>query len=160
MAPTVTSTSRSPGHTVIGIAVPYCNYSVIIIVRTHGQGAHPFAQIRQRENGVTKSNTQMGAICSKSSNHTGGHTLVSSTDAQPRASAGRPRPQQPSHPPQGAEARRSQAAAAAERRMKAESKRGVTTANPNSGQLAARLEASKSAPLVPEPRQEAALVWD
>ncbi|KAH9064289.1 hypothetical protein EDB87DRAFT_1600210 [Lactarius vividus] len=100
----------------------------------------------------------MGAICSKPSNHTGGHTLVSSTDAQPRASAGRPRPQQPSQPPQGAEARRSQAAAAAERRIKAESKRGVTTANPNSGQLAARLEASKSAPLVPEPRQEAALI--
>ncbi|KAI9445266.1 hypothetical protein H4582DRAFT_1914399 [Lactarius indigo] len=135
----------------------------------------------------------MGAICSKPSHHTGGHTLVSSTDAQPRASAaGRPRPQQPSQPPQGAEARRSQAAAAAERRIKAvsppfppftmdnrerstcgdetenkiklhfgqESKRGVTTANPNSGQLAARLEASKSAPLVPEPRQEAALIWD
>ncbi|KAI9460947.1 hypothetical protein BJY52DRAFT_239931 [Lactarius psammicola] len=104
----------------------------------------------------------MGAICSKPSNHTGGHTLVSSTDAQPRAaSAARPgRPQQPSQPPQGADARRSQAAAAAERRMKAENKRGVSAANPNSGQLAARLEASKSAPLVPEPRREDALIWD
>lgn len=117
----------------------------------------------------------MGAICSKSSHHTGGHTLVS----QPPTSTNTSRPQQPLRQPQAPEARRSQTADAAERRLKAvsiherprggwlralkfrpiqASKRGVSAANPNSGQLAARLEASKSAPLAPEPRQEDALI--
>ncbi|KAI0257624.1 hypothetical protein BJV78DRAFT_1110479, partial [Lactifluus subvellereus] len=93
----------------------------------------------------------MGGICSKPSHHTGGHTLVS----QPPTSTGTSRPQQP---PQAPEARRSQTADAAERRLKAANKRGVSAANPNSGQLAARLEASKSAPLAPEPRREDALI--
>jgi hypothetical protein len=35
--------------------------------------------------------------------------------------------------------------------MLKENKRGVSAANPNSGRLAARLEASKSAPPAPEP---------
>ncbi|KAH9985382.1 hypothetical protein BJV74DRAFT_775730 [Russula compacta] len=105
----------------------------------------------------------MGAICSKSSTHSGGHTLVSSTTGGPHTSAigGRPQRQAPrqQHHPQTADARRSQAAAAAEQRMKAENKRGVSAANPNSGQLAARLEASKTAPLAPEPtRREDALI--
>lgn len=70
----------------------------------------------------------MGSICSKSSSHTGGHTLVSVASAPSSAQpAGRPqqsrpqqsRPQQPSRSSQNAEARRSQAAAAAERRIQA-----------------------------------------
>jgi len=91
----------------------------------------------------------MGGICSKSSTLTGGHTLASSSSpgqGQSHASSTRGRQR-----PQAADARRSQAAAAAEERKKTETKRGVTAANPNSGRLAARLEASKTAPPAPEP---------
>ncbi|KAI0307741.1 hypothetical protein B0F90DRAFT_59271 [Multifurca ochricompacta] len=122
----------------------------------------------------------MGAICSKPSNHTGGHTLISSSTTQTHSTSttGKSKVQQqqqqqqqqePHHqyqrsPLQGAETRRSQAAAAAERRLNAENKRGVNAANPNSGQLAARLEASKAVPLAPESRREDALIlnpqWD
>ncbi|KAI0304951.1 hypothetical protein BC826DRAFT_25158 [Russula brevipes] len=107
----------------------------------------------------------MGSICSKSSTHTGGHTLVS-----PAAGAGQSqygavaagRPSQASRSrsrPPNADARRSQAAAAAEQRMKTENKRGVSAANPKAGRLAASLEASRVAPLVPEPtRREDTLI--
>src|SRR5712691_10826044 len=62
---------------------------------------------------------QMGGICSKSSTLSGGHTLASPT---PIDNSGRPQQQQQRHhqvPRQTAEARRGQAAAAAEQRMKA-----------------------------------------
>jgi hypothetical protein len=108
------STSRSPGHN--RIAVLY--RTVIIIIRPLRSRRPSFCSSPV---GLSDNlNTQMGAICSKPSSHTGGHTLVSvsSTAAQPRASASRP--QQSSQPPQNAaEARRSQAAAAAEQRIKA-----------------------------------------
>lgn len=119
----------------------------------------------------------MGGLCSKSSTLTGGHVLGSGTPID--NSGGRPQqlpqqlpqrlpqrlPQQqqqgPRQHPQAAEARRGQAAAAAERRMKAENKRGVQAANPNSGRLAAQLEASKTAPIAPEPsRREDTLIDD
>ncbi|KAF8271461.1 hypothetical protein EI94DRAFT_584846 [Lactarius quietus] len=133
-------------------------YCTVIIIAQNPTAKAPVLLLKSGQSFKrqrSKSNTQMGSICSKSSHLTGGHTLVPSTDAQPRASAGRP-----SQRPQNAEARRSQAAEAAERRMQAESKRGVNAANPNSGRLAARLEASKTAPLEPEPRQEDAVIWD
>jgi hypothetical protein len=96
------------------IAVLYC--TVIIKAQTPTAKAPvPLLTFgRSSKTQLRESNTQMGSLCSKSSNLTGGHTLISSTDAQPRASAGRP-----SQPPQNAEARRSQAAEAAERRMQA-----------------------------------------
>jgi len=113
----------------------------------------------------------MGGLCSKSSTLSGGHTLASPT---PIDNSGRPQqlpqrlPQQqqqqphgPRQHPQAPEARRGQAAAAAERRMKAENKRGVSAANPNSGRLAAQLEASRTAPIAPEPsRREDTLIDD
>jgi hypothetical protein len=145
---------------------------------------------------------KMGGLCSKSSTLSGGHTLASPT---PIDNSGRPQqlpqqrlPQQqhgPRQHPQAPEARRGQAAAAAERRMKAvrlssssppcplcplpscpvlscpelatltsrnhqkENKRGVSAANPNSGRLAAQLEASRTAPVAPEPsRREDTLI--
>lgn len=140
--------------------------TVIIITRTPRTIKAPILSLKsgrsfKRKTENCNSNTQMGSICSKQSNHTGGHTLVSLNAVQPRATASTGRLQQPSQPLlQGADARRSEAAAAAERRMKAQGKRGVNAANPHSGELAARLKASKSAPLVPEPRQEDALIWD
>ncbi|KAI0033164.1 hypothetical protein K488DRAFT_33264, partial [Vararia minispora EC-137] len=83
----------------------------------------------------------MGAVCSKSSAHTGGHTVLS-------PSASSPSPADP----------RAAAAAAAEQRLKTEQQRGVNKSNPISGQLAAKLEASKRAPRMPEQRQEERLV--
>ena len=74
---------------------------------------------------------KMGGLCSKSSTLSGGHTLASPT---PIDNSGRPQqlpqrqrqqqqqqqqPQGPRQHPQAADARRGQAAAAAERRMKA-----------------------------------------
>jgi len=101
---------------------------------------------------------EMGGICSKSSTLTGGHTLAPPSTID---NSGRPQQRGPRQHPQSPEDRRTQAAAAAERRVKAENKRGVTAANPNSGRLAARLEASKSAPPAPEPtRREDTLIDD
>ncbi|KAI9454008.1 hypothetical protein F5148DRAFT_449316 [Russula earlei] len=87
----------------------------------------------------------MGTLCSKQSHLTGGHTLaLPSTNP-----SGSP----PRLGPQTADDRRSQAAAAAEERMNAATKRGVNNANPNSGRLAALVEASKTARQEPpEPR--------
>ncbi|KAF8509817.1 hypothetical protein JB92DRAFT_2729270 [Gautieria morchelliformis] len=78
----------------------------------------------------------MGNLCSKSSTHTGGHTLVDPAGPrQPTYGSGRVAPD--------VDARRA-AAQAAENRLKAEQHRGVNRANPNQGRLAAKLEASKS----------------
>ncbi|KAI0348019.1 hypothetical protein BDW22DRAFT_1424252 [Trametopsis cervina] len=88
----------------------------------------------------------MGSICSKQGTHTGGHRLVDSTDTQSAAQE-RPDP-------------RIAAAQAAEQRLKATQKRGVVGSNPNSGRLAAQVEANKSNPRAPEQRQEERLVWD
>ncbi|KAF8591833.1 hypothetical protein K439DRAFT_1401127 [Ramaria rubella] len=95
----------------------------------------------------------MGNFCSKSSTHSGGHTLVPSTRVnQPSYGTGT------SGRPNGAEAR-SAAAAAAENRRKAEQNRGVNAANPNQGRLAAKLEASKAG-LSEQQEQPERIVWD
>ncbi|TCD71515.1 hypothetical protein EIP91_008896 [Steccherinum ochraceum] len=94
----------------------------------------------------------MGNFCSKSKDQEGGHVLLHPVGADRReqnalgGSAGeRPDP-------------REAAAQAAEQRMKAAQKRGVSSSNPNKGRLAAQLDAQKSAPRAPEPRQEERLV--
>ncbi|PCH33626.1 hypothetical protein WOLCODRAFT_112196 [Wolfiporia cocos MD-104 SS10] len=89
----------------------------------------------------------MGAICSKRDTHSGGHTVLGS------ANSGEQEQGLPSNP-------RAAAAEAAERRRLAEQTRGTHSSNPSRGKLAAQLEASKTAPRVPEPRQEERLVWD
>ncbi|KAI0814947.1 hypothetical protein BC629DRAFT_1588628 [Irpex lacteus] len=76
----------------------------------------------------------------------GGHRLV---EEQNTEAAGQERPDP-----------RIAAAQAAEQRLKANQKRGVVSSNPQGGRLAAKLEAGKSAPRVPEPRQEERIVWD
>ncbi|KAH8102653.1 hypothetical protein BXZ70DRAFT_798235 [Cristinia sonorae] len=100
----------------------------------------------------------MGNLCSKSNDHEGGHVpLPSSGGARQKQTLGgaassqaggeRPDP-------------RTAAAQAAEERMKAAGQRGVSAKNPNKGRLAAQLEAQKTAPRVPEARQEERLVYD
>jgi len=88
----------------------------------------------------------MGSLCSKSSVVSGGHTVLSSA----------PRQGQPSDPDHTRQA----AAEAAERRRKAERERGINASNPRKGELARKLEDSRTAPRVPEPRQEERLVWE
>ncbi|KAI0669910.1 hypothetical protein C8Q78DRAFT_1079819 [Trametes maxima] len=90
----------------------------------------------------------MGSLCSKSGTVSGGHQVLGAGDGSAGPSGGaRPDP-------------RVAAAEAAERRQKAAQGRGVQSTNPNGGRLAAQLEAQKSAPRVPEPRQQERLVWD
>ncbi|EMD42040.1 hypothetical protein CERSUDRAFT_90642 [Gelatoporia subvermispora B] len=90
----------------------------------------------------------MGSICSKASNHSGGHTLLGPADTNQPSNG-----QRPNDP-------RAAAAEAAERRLQAAQSRGISSANPNKGQLAAKLEASRTAARVPESQQEERLVWD
>jgi len=86
----------------------------------------------------------MGSLCSKASTHSGGHTVLGPT----------------SQPVQDRPDPRNAAAEAAERRRQTEQSRGTHSSNPSRGKLAAQLEASKTAPRLPEPRQEEGLVWD
>ncbi|GLB36169.1 hypothetical protein LshimejAT787_0304570 [Lyophyllum shimeji] len=88
----------------------------------------------------------MGALCSKSGTHSGGHTVLGSSSSATNTAG--PSPSDP----------RTAAAEAAERRLKAAQKRGTTAANPNQGRLAAKL--ANQPKFVPEPRQEERLVWD
>lgn len=84
----------------------------------------------------------MGALCSKSNTHSGGHTLVGpSTTGQ--AAPGDAR---------------AAAAEAAERRLKSAQARGTHHSNPNEGRLAAK--AAQPVKIVPEERREERLVWD
>ncbi|KAI0312625.1 hypothetical protein OF83DRAFT_1066871 [Amylostereum chailletii] len=118
----------------------------------------------------------MGSLCSKSSTHSGGHTVLGS-DTQPRISsrpvqhrnASRPSQSRGTRPAQpGGASRlgtsnttsdpRAAAAAAAEQRLQAAKARGTNNTNPNKGRLASQLEASRSAVHAPEPRQEEQLV--
>jgi len=93
----------------------------------------------------------MGSICSKSSNHTGGHTVLSSS---PTTVGG------PSAATQGSNPREA-AALAAEQRMKAAKNRGTNTSNPNKGKLAGQLADSKKQPAnAPASSREDQLVWD
>ncbi|CAL1695867.1 unnamed protein product [Somion occarium] len=98
----------------------------------------------------------MGSLCSKPGTHSGEHVQLHD-----------------GHPPTGNGTRhtvgasggerpdpRAAAAQAAEERLKAAQARGTNPANPKKGRLAAQLEASKSAPRVPEPPQPERLVWD
>ncbi|KAH9849769.1 hypothetical protein C2E23DRAFT_348698 [Lenzites betulinus] len=88
----------------------------------------------------------MGSLCSKSGTVSGGHQVLGSASSSTGPPDGtRPDP-------------RIAAAEAAERRQKASHARGIQSANPNAGRLAAQLEAQKSAPRVPEPRQQEQLV--
>ncbi|KAL4243576.1 hypothetical protein ABKN59_001213 [Abortiporus biennis] len=86
----------------------------------------------------------MGSLCSKASNHSTGDRQTLGSSNEDGA---------PSDP-------RAAAAIAAEQRLKASQARGTSASNPNRGKLAAQLEASKSAPRVPEPQQQERLVWD
>ncbi|TFK57288.1 hypothetical protein OE88DRAFT_1614260, partial [Heliocybe sulcata] len=80
----------------------------------------------------------MGSLCSKSSTHSGGHTVLGS-DAQVLGGDGPPASSSRGDP-------RSAAAEAAERRMKAAQARGTNASNPNQGRLAAQAEeAAKNA---------------
>ncbi|KAI0051700.1 hypothetical protein FA95DRAFT_1484869 [Auriscalpium vulgare] len=91
----------------------------------------------------------MGSLCSKSSTHTGGHTVLDG--AAPPAQPVRGQPAPAADP-------RSAAAAAAEQRRKAEQKRGTNASNPNRGRLTSQMEASRAAAKLPEQRQEERVV--
>ncbi|EIN13729.1 hypothetical protein PUNSTDRAFT_129405 [Punctularia strigosozonata HHB-11173 SS5] len=84
----------------------------------------------------------MGSMCSKSSTHEGGHTVLGSgSDANQNSLGGSAhRREDP----------RAAAAAAAEARLKREQERGTHASNPNRGRLASKLEASKAAKTTPE----------
>ncbi|KAF8807423.1 hypothetical protein BYT27DRAFT_7189503 [Phlegmacium glaucopus] len=84
----------------------------------------------------------MGSLCSKSSAHEGGHTVLGSGDA---GSSSLNRPSDP----------RAAAAEAAERRVKLAQSRGT-----KGGKLAKQLAEQGSAKPVPQPREEERLVWD
>ncbi|KAF4572898.1 hypothetical protein AB1N83_000459 [Pleurotus pulmonarius] len=91
----------------------------------------------------------MGSLCSKSSTHSGGHTVLGST-----GSVGtRPAPGASSPPDP-----RAAAAAAAERRQQAEQARGTHAANPKRGHLAAQVGKTSSA--TANNRKDDRLVWD
>lgn len=107
----------------------------------------------------------MGALCSKSSNLSGGHTLID-PQSIPNNRA----------PAINSEGRRAAVAEAAERRRQSvsgrdcigllvflilfiqEQARGVNSSNPKSGQLSKKLEINKSQPRAPEGREEERLV--
>ncbi|KAF9069040.1 hypothetical protein BDP27DRAFT_1421246 [Rhodocollybia butyracea] len=90
----------------------------------------------------------MGSLCSKPSNHSGGHTVLGSTSGNDNGASDSTNRGDP----------RLAAAEAAERRLKASQMRGTHSSNPNQGKLAA--QASKPAKLAPEPQEEERLVWD
>ncbi|TFL02719.1 hypothetical protein BDV98DRAFT_566304 [Pterulicium gracile] len=112
----------------------------------------------------------MGAICSKNSNHSGGHTVLSSSSTPSggrlggaNSSAASPTSGRVGGVGGGGGTAgrgdiRSAAAEAAERRQKEAQDRGTHVSNPNRGKLAAN--ANKPAKLTPEPREEPRLVWD
>ncbi|KAH7930988.1 hypothetical protein BV22DRAFT_977338, partial [Leucogyrophana mollusca] len=91
----------------------------------------------------------MGSLCSKSSNHSGGHQVLggaaSASDGQSQGYGSASDP-------------RAAAAEAAERRLKAAQARGTHASNPNRGRLAAQVEASKAPKPVSDARQEERLV--
>ncbi|KAJ8522526.1 hypothetical protein ONZ45_g894 [Pleurotus djamor] len=90
----------------------------------------------------------MGSLCSKSSNYSGGHTVLG-----PASTPSGNRPSAPSSPPDP----RAAAAAAAERRQLAEQARGTHAANPKRGQLAA--QTGKTSGNAANTRDDR-LVWD
>ncbi|EIM92472.1 uncharacterized protein STEHIDRAFT_117483 [Stereum hirsutum FP-91666 SS1] len=117
----------------------------------------------------------MGSLCSKSSTHSGGHTVLDSSAPsynrrQPAAKPVAPPPNnrrgqkrgQPLDSSGAAPAKdpRAAAAEAAEQRLKAAQSRGTNASNPNRGRLAAQVEANNKAGKLPEPQQEERLVWD
>ncbi|KIK71026.1 hypothetical protein GYMLUDRAFT_254314 [Collybiopsis luxurians FD-317 M1] len=87
----------------------------------------------------------MGSLCSKPAHHSGGHTVLTSSDNNVVAGSN------PSNP-------RTAAAEAAERRLKASQMRGTNASNPDRGKLASL--AAKPVKNTPEPREEERLVWD
>ncbi|RDX55870.1 hypothetical protein K466DRAFT_517934 [Polyporus arcularius HHB13444] len=92
----------------------------------------------------------MGSFCSKPGTVTGGHQVLGSSSSAPTSGS------TPSTRPDP----RMAAAEAAERRQKEAHARGVKSSNPNSGQLAAKLQAQQSQGRSPDPSQPERLVWD
>ncbi|KIY71640.1 hypothetical protein CYLTODRAFT_487074 [Cylindrobasidium torrendii FP15055 ss-10] len=114
----------------------------------------------------------MGGLCSKASNYSDGHQVLSSagrvdvgssrisTGSRPATQtkpAAQTRPAAQATTANDAAARAARAEAA-EARLKAANKRGVNAANPKSGQLAA--QANKPVKYAPEAPPEQRLVWD
>jgi len=97
----------------------------------------------------------MGEICSKSSAHSGGHTLLSSSPSSPPAQAGGSRPVNQSDP-------RAAAAAAAERRVKDGQSRGVRKDTAKGGALSKKLVETNRAidQRTPEQHMPERVVWD
>ncbi|KDQ06919.1 hypothetical protein BOTBODRAFT_167570 [Botryobasidium botryosum FD-172 SS1] len=96
----------------------------------------------------------MGSLCSKSSDHTGGHTVLASSSNTLGGSSA-PGPQSSNTNPREA------AALAAEQRMNAAKARGTNASNPNKGKLASKLAESKKQPAnAPGASREDQLVWD
>ncbi|KAF8973942.1 hypothetical protein BDZ97DRAFT_409219 [Flammula alnicola] len=97
----------------------------------------------------------MGSLCSKSSAHEGGHTVLgsgpvnSNSGARSVPSVASPRPDP-----------RAAAAEAAERRLQAAQKRGTSAANPKQGKLASQLAKQNSSKPGAQPQEEDRLVWD
>ncbi|KAK7694640.1 hypothetical protein QCA50_001827 [Cerrena zonata] len=106
----------------------------------------------------------MGSLCSKPGTHSGEHVQLQDLPS-PTTKASKARNGTKQTLDQGASAGerpdpRTAAAQAAEQRLKVAQTRGTNAANPNRGQLAAKLEASKSARGTAEPQQPERLVWD
>ncbi|KZS92972.1 hypothetical protein SISNIDRAFT_549997 [Sistotremastrum niveocremeum HHB9708] len=89
----------------------------------------------------------MGSLCSKSTDHTGGHQVLSSNES------GQPvRPTKPDD-------RRAALAEAAENRLKAQQARGTNASNPNKGKLAQKVTESTKLPPATS-REEEPIRWD
>jgi hypothetical protein len=98
---------------------------------------------------ASTAHSPMGSLCSKTGSHSSGHTVGSTSDRLVAASSSPgPRP-----------APGSAAANAAEARSKSAQTRGTSASNPKRGQLAAKVEAAKSAKVGPENKDDR-LVWD
>ncbi|EPQ60806.1 hypothetical protein GLOTRDRAFT_68774 [Gloeophyllum trabeum ATCC 11539] len=98
----------------------------------------------------------MGSLCSKSSTHNGGHTVLGSNSSAQVLGGNAPSEQSSRVDP------RSAAAQAAERRMKEAQTRGTNASNPNQGRLAAQAEAAarNANKALPSEREDSRLVWD
>ncbi|CAA7265784.1 unnamed protein product [Cyclocybe aegerita] len=91
----------------------------------------------------------MGSLCSKSSNHEGGHTVLGSEPSgQNTVGGARTAPANA----------RTAAAEAAERRLQAAQRRGTNNANPNAGKLAGQLAKQNSSKPATQAREEERLV--
>ncbi|EGN91924.1 hypothetical protein SERLA73DRAFT_80032 [Serpula lacrymans var. lacrymans S7.3] len=100
----------------------------------------------------------MGSLCSKSRSHSGGHQVLGGAPAGYGATSAGGGRTAGSQPPSSSADPRAAAAEAAERRLKSEQTRGTNVSNPKRGHLAAKVEAAKGKPVIPEAKKDEPLV--